>query len=261
MKSPFPGMDPWLEGRWSDVHAGLVVAIRTALQPLLPTDLRARAEERVLLETGDREFLATYRGDVAVVEKDRDPPDSVAEGPGTVEPVLIEIRIAPEVERWVQIVDVRGGNRVVTAIEVLSPWNKRPGSLNASYRKKVYDYARAGVNLVEIDLLRESRAHLEVGQPDLPPDRRAPYLASLRRAARPSRWEVYPMPLREPLPAVPVPLREYESDLLLPLQPLVDQVYREGGHDDLPYGEPPAPPLAPEDAAWADELLRAAGRR
>ena len=34
--SPFPGMDPYLEARWSDVHAALCPAIRAALQPLLP---------------------------------------------------------------------------------------------------------------------------------------------------------------------------------------------------------------------------------
>src|SRR5262249_23152161 len=51
MPSPFPGMDPYLEAHWRDVHAGLVIYARDALQGVLPGSLRARVEESVLLET------------------------------------------------------------------------------------------------------------------------------------------------------------------------------------------------------------------
>ena len=36
MRSPFPGMDPWLEQRWRDVHARLIVYIANQLQAQLP---------------------------------------------------------------------------------------------------------------------------------------------------------------------------------------------------------------------------------
>ncbi|MGA2497483.1 MAG: DUF4058 family protein [Tepidisphaeraceae bacterium] len=48
MKSPFPGMDPYLEKRRSDVHVGLIASIGESLQPKLPAALRARIVERVL---------------------------------------------------------------------------------------------------------------------------------------------------------------------------------------------------------------------
>jgi hypothetical protein len=51
MPSPFPGMDPYLEAHWRDVHARLVIYACDALQAMLPGSLRARVEERVLLET------------------------------------------------------------------------------------------------------------------------------------------------------------------------------------------------------------------
>ena len=51
MPSPFPGMDPYLEEHWRDVHAALIIYARDALQGVLPGSLRARVEERVLLET------------------------------------------------------------------------------------------------------------------------------------------------------------------------------------------------------------------
>ena len=227
MKSPFPGMDPYLETRWSDVHVTLLTYIGEALQPLLPPDLRARAEERA----------------------------------ATMEPILVEVAMRPPFERFVQIINVSNGNRVVTVIEILSPWNKRSGRRNDEYRQKIDDYADAGVNVVEIDLLRSSRGRLCVGQEDLPVERRTPYLVCVRRAQRADRWEVYPVPLREPLPRIPVPLREKDADVSLDLQPLIERVYVAGGHDDINYAVEPDPPLQADDARWADELLKSAGRR
>ncbi|MEX0701345.1 MAG: DUF4058 family protein [Planctomycetales bacterium] len=46
MPSPFPGMDPWLEQHWGDVHTRFVTYCSDRLQTALPRDLRARVEER-----------------------------------------------------------------------------------------------------------------------------------------------------------------------------------------------------------------------
>ena len=73
--------------------------------------------------------------------------------------------------------------------------------------------------------------------------------------------EIYRVPLREPLPAIRVPLRETDADVGLDLQALITQVYRHGRYDDIDYTVPPVPPLAPDDETWADELLREAGKR
>ena len=40
MKSPFPGMDPYLEQHWGDVHQAFVTYLRDSLQPQLPGGLR-----------------------------------------------------------------------------------------------------------------------------------------------------------------------------------------------------------------------------
>ena len=53
MKSPFPGMDPYLERHWGDVHQAVVTYIRDGLQSRLPGDLRARMQERVYIEIPD----------------------------------------------------------------------------------------------------------------------------------------------------------------------------------------------------------------
>jgi Protein of unknown function (DUF4058) len=48
MKSPLPGMDPYLERHWGDVHQAVITYIRDLLQSRLPSDLRARMQERAI---------------------------------------------------------------------------------------------------------------------------------------------------------------------------------------------------------------------
>jgi hypothetical protein len=69
------------------------------------------------------------------------------------------------------------------------------------------------------------------------------------------------VPLRARLPVVSIPLRPADRDVLLDLQAVLDQCYRNGGYDDLDYRGEPDPPLEWEDAAWANALLREQGRR
>jgi hypothetical protein len=62
--------------------------------------------------------------------------------------------------------------------------------------------------------------------------------------------------LREPLPTIPIPLRQTDADVGLRLQPLIDKIYEEGGHDDIDYArQPPDPPLSPADTQWAANLI------
>jgi hypothetical protein len=69
------------------------------------------------------------------------------------------------------------------------------------------------------------------------------------------------MALRRRLPVIGVPLRPADPDVPLDLQSIVEQCYRNGGYDDIDYRREPEPPLSPEDAAWADALLRQQGKR
>src|SRR5437667_8246514 len=69
MRSPFPGMDPWLELHWRDVHARLIIYIANQLQRQLPEPLVARAEEDVSVDIGE-ERPGLVRPDVAVAEQE-----------------------------------------------------------------------------------------------------------------------------------------------------------------------------------------------
>lgn len=160
-----------------------------------------------------------------------------------------------------QIIDLSTGGRVVTVIEFLSPSNKVPGMGRVQYQKKQRECRDADVNLVEIDLRRTGERELRYPSANLPRDYQTPYLACVYRGFGASRGEIYRMPLRERLPGIRIPLRPTDRDAVLDIQALVDQAYREARYDDIDYSAPIRPPLEPEDAAWAEGLLRAAGKR
>ena len=261
MKNPFPGMNPYLEAHWRDVHASLVIYIRNQLQRKLPAGLVARAEERVSID--DTGATLTYWPDVQVKELGRksttalhEPADTGSGEPEVMEPVLIVAE--PETERWVEIRDA--GGRVVTAIEVLSPANKSSAGLGA-YREKRSRFLAGGANFVEIDLLREGRDALGLPWNTLPAPEETRYRACVRRPSRPEQAELYLFPLRRRLPGIRIPLRESDTEVVLDLQPLVDMCFEDGGYAALDYSRDPEPPLATADAQWTDECLRRAGLR
>src|SRR4051794_58196 len=148
MKSPFPGMDPYLERHWEDVHTALIGYIRDALQPQLSEDLIARMEEKVYVEDDSETRLR--KPDVRVVH-DLTPwaPSTDAIGTAVLdEPMLLEPLGDPMRERSVLIYD-SAGNRIVTAIELLSPWNKSHGKAVNAYLEKREKYINSEMNLVE----------------------------------------------------------------------------------------------------------------
>src|SRR4051794_16721898 len=73
MRSPFPGMDPYLEdqGRWADFHSGIITYCRDALSERLPDDYVAQMGEEVRVVTWQVGRERTMRPDVAIVRGDR----------------------------------------------------------------------------------------------------------------------------------------------------------------------------------------------
>jgi hypothetical protein len=257
MKSPFHGMDPYLERHWRDVHLALIAETRRHLNQTLPRDLVARSDERVYVESGDLP-VREIAPDVRVVE--RPLPAAVSTAPGTTavaQPVLLSLESEPVRERYVEIREADGGKRI-TAIEFISPTNKAPGEGRDAYLKK---RAASDSNLVEVDLTRGGDWQKLMRPHRVPPEYRTTYRASVRRALRPDKGELFPIALRQRLPTIPVPLREGDADASMDLQFLFDRVYVDGRYDTVDYATECVPPLDADDAAWAAELLHAAGRR
>lgn len=266
MDSPFPGMDPYLERYWRGVHHAVVTYARDQLQAKLPRGLRADLEERVFVEADGFDQRSVHP-DVHVVERpERGGAVSGAAGPAVggvavAEPLVVHVESEPFTQGLVEIVDVSSGRRVITVIEFPIPANKTPGEGQDLYLQKQRETLEAGVSLVEIDLTRSGKRVMVLPPHRIPPSHRTLYQVCVRRGHRPSRVEVYRVPLQEPLPSIRIPLRESDPDVVLELQPLIAQAYVNGRHDDIDYRTDPDPPLEGADAAWADDLLRAQGRR
>ncbi len=269
MRSPFPGMDPYLEERWRDVHHRFLTYACDDLQGHLPDQLRARLEERVFVEPDEGPGRGIYP-DVRVVEY---PPRAGTAGtPGSetseseagvavIDSILIHGESEPATEGYIEIIDIGSGNRVVTVIELLSVSNKFAGEGQEKYLQKQREYRQGGVSLVEIDLLRSGQRVLAVPRSRVPPNYRTTYQVCVTRGWRPSEWQVYPVPLRRALPTISIPLRQTDAEVPLDLQALIDRCYHNGRYDDIDYRTEANPPLDAEDAAWADQLLKSSGLR
>lgn len=261
MLSPFPGVDPYLEQHWGDIHTRLMVYVCDQVDEQLPGDLQARVEESVMVDEEERS--RTIYPDVRVIEQ----PDSqigVKPSDATVAvavPCIVPIPDEHPTQRHVEIVDTNSGNRVITAIELLSPANKTDEAGRRAYRKKQSEYIEGFVNLVEIDFVRAGEPIFAVAESVVPWDHRTPYRVCVRRAVRQSVAEIFRVPLREPVPNFRIPLRTHDPDVVLQLQPLLDECYRRGRYSTIDYAQPPRPALDKEDEAWADELLREKGLR
>ncbi|MCS6840326.1 MAG: DUF4058 family protein [Roseiflexus sp.] len=263
MEPPFPGMDPYLERStlWPDVHTGLITAMRDYLQARIAPGYIAQIAPYVALE--QIEIAAPRRALVpAIGVYEREPAASAVASLAVDAPTLTGLALAEIPTRYARI-EIRSvvDETLVTAIELLSPVNKRPGPDGAeAYEKKRQELFQSGVHLLEIDLLRGGRRpHL--ARPDPLPA--APYFVFLSRAERWPVIDIWACPLQQPLPTVPVPLRRPDPDVPLPLTQIVQQVYRNARYDlRIDYRQPPPPPeLAPEEAAWLDAHLRAKGLR
>lgn len=226
MAGPFPGMDPWMEQQWGDAHHTLITFAREQIRPLLPPDLRARVEERVFVEALSGPERSMYP-DLRVVERTRVATPRMGSAgsaaAGASSPVIVDLTDEPMTQGYIQIVDARSGNRVVTVIEVLSPANKKAGQGQSMFLQKQEECRSAGISRVEIDLLRGGRRVLSVPEDRVPVSCRTPYRICVRRGWRPNEAELYPAPLQEPLPIISIPLREQDEDVPLALQPLIDQ--------------------------------------
>ncbi|MEO8429259.1 MAG: DUF4058 family protein [Verrucomicrobiota bacterium] len=263
MKSPFPGMDPYLETGWEDVHHRLTQYACDTLQLSLPDDLWARVEERVFVET-DAERKRHIVPDTfvsRVYPRPEPQPTELKEGGLAIaEPVVFDLHDLDITEGYIAIIDRHGGG-VVTVIEFLSPTNKTGGAGQEKYLEKQAEVLRSNASLVEIDLVRAGRSMLALPHYEIPIQHRGDYLACISPGWKRNRRELYPMPLRQRLPILPIPLRKQESAVPLDLQELVDQAYTTGRYDRLDYGVELDPPLSVDNAAWAETLLKAAGKR
>jgi len=268
MPSPFPGMDPYLEAPdiWPDFHDRMADQMSGDLNRTLPRPYYARLVMRPEIGIVGEETQGRIVPDVAAVRSSlpetgpRAPGLAVAGRPRTDLSPSVRMRVFHEPLRhhFVEIRDASRGHVLVTLIEIASPSNKRPGPDRRTYEAKQQEILQSDTSLVELDLLRageplvggpvvvESSGRLEP-RPD--------YVVGVSRAWQRGAkldYELFPVRLEEPLPCIPVPLREGEPEVPLDVQYVFNQAYDGGPYarGAVDYGAPPAPPLRPEQADW-----------
>jgi hypothetical protein len=214
MPSPFPGMDPYLEAPeiWEDFHASLAREIRDQLAPRLQPRYFAALTPRVTYEEVIIEEKRVAKPDVSGSKITETPLSSSAIAILPAPMVGLAVLEVPVKEQSIEIREARTGT-LVTAIEILSPVNKRRGhEAYETYRRKRRDLLRAGVHLLEIDFLRSGER-----PPLVTPLPEAPYFVFLSRVQRRPNVDIWPLPLRDEIPIVPVPLAEPDPDVALDL--------------------------------------------
>ncbi len=254
MPSPFPGMDPYLEGHlWPDVHSALAGKLRAALTPLLRPRYTARLAISVVEDsTPDNEIGIMYP-DVEVLRGATEGHQPTGPRPAaSASPATLTIPIIQPIEVRLVTIEIHDTARqqLVTAIEILSPVNKREPGLT-QYRQKRQRLHNGGVHLIELDLIR--RGTRPFTHPRIPA---APYLIALTRAQT-AATDIWALQLQSPLPTIPVPLLPPDADVLLDIAAAFRAVYDEAAYElSLDYHQPPPPPaLTAAETQWVAELL------
>ena len=265
MRSPFPGMDPYIEacGLWGDFHLELISEIKHALARAAPERYLVRAGERsyVVLVEEEGKTSRPFVPDVSVTtERPRKSSrkkggTAVAEPVPKAEPVLMRAFIEEEHrEAFVEIYEAAPEQRLVTCIEVLSPSNKRPHSPGWDlYLRKRQSLLLGEANLVEIDLLRGGQR-----MPMLDPWPDSPYTVLVARARKCAVCQVWPVSFKIPSPSIPVPLAKPDPDISLDLQPMINSIYQRSRYQrSIDYTKPLSPPLDDAETTWLKEQLPA----
>jgi hypothetical protein len=255
-QSPFPGMDPYLEDStlWQGVHHLLMVAMVDQLMPLITPKYFADFETEIVTDRIWDDYGDNQRANSELITEwfELSNPVSSTTAPVTPPSLRLTAPISTPTRLTTLQIRQREKNQLVTAIELLSPINKRLSDHRQNYLEKRIDYLDKGVHLVEIDLMRR--------WPRMPFEEIVPpcdYFVAVcygyeRRAC--DAWLIY---LRQPLPVLPIPLLKPDPAVPLDLGLALRTVYERGRYDlRIDYERPTDPPLSKEDADWAARLLQ-----
>ncbi|MEM9266668.1 MAG: DUF4058 family protein [Cyanobacteria bacterium P01_F01_bin.13] len=251
MPSPFPGMDPHLENPeiWPEVHSRLIVAIADSLAPNLHPNYYAAIEKRTYLDTPEDSILIGIP-DVSITSR---PPERKTESSSTTtlpQAEIVTLPLPEEVtERYLEIRDTQT-SAVITAIEILSPKNKRSGEGRDAYLRKRQQVLTTQTHLVEIDLLR-SQTPMPLGT-----QTKTDYRILVSRSNTRPKAELYGFNLQQFMPPFPIPLKSGDMEPEIKLKTILDDIYDRAGYSfRIDYQQPVKPALDQETQQWATELI------
>jgi hypothetical protein len=257
MANPFPGMNPYLEGYlWPGFHGDYCAEIKKQLARKLTPRYYPYSTRYLVLEEVDELAIATEIVPDAGIVQESPAPLPQSSTVLTAPPLRMRTVIRVPVPHYRIEIRDRLKRQLVTAIEFLSPSNKR-GTGRRKYLRKRERILNSDAHLIEIDLLHQGER-----VPMLDPYPQQPYFVLVSRVEQRPLTEVWPIALEQPLPTIPVPLKAGDPDVPLDLQLALKNVYDSTLYDEMiDYQEHPDAPLTLDESAWVDRLLRQAGRR
>ncbi|MFI5459815.1 MAG: DUF4058 family protein [Isosphaerales bacterium] len=262
MRSPFPGMDPYLEDPevWRGAHHRFISAADEQLQPQLNNrGYYVDVESRIWLERPERLVYP----DVALLRTQQRLPTTSESPGGTLvadEPVRLHSLENEVREDYLQIYEIDTRN-LITGIEFVSPNNKADHKARGLYVRKRRRLWAAEVNIVEVDLLRGGKPLVRLPKAVLQGFQPGGYVINVLRVDS-LDYEFYPVDLKSRLPRVGIPLKPGEPDVVLDLQAAIARIYEAGAYPlRIDYNRQPIPPLDEESACWSEKLLVDAGLR
>lgn len=265
-------MDPYLEDPeiWSGFHHRLADELAAQLNPQVGpkyyADIHAQTvSEEILVGTKPHTILP----DTGVYQKADSQIATLTRAAPRINGATIRVIDAP-LQRPIHIptqtklrsvrIYVTDSGQLVTSIELLSPYNKRPGKGLEKYRSKRRKILQSPVHLIEIDLLRGgTRPGPEVETPAISEE----YLLLLNRDPPHLQRisEIWPVALNDKLPLLPVPLLPPDEDVVIDLRTALDASYERAGYEwRIDYSKPiPPPDLRPEMAGWLTKFRQEIG--
>ncbi len=171
----------------------------------------------------------------------------------------VRLFVDDEIERWIEIHDAT--ERRVTVVELLSPANKQDELARSRYRNKRHTFHEQRRERSESGSGPARRRRLPRrgtnGHAYASCDLRRLHFSrdSSKGAGDLSDW------LARSLAHALHPLRPTDPDVVLDLQPLIDQCHERGRYHRLNYRTDLLPPFSEADAAWVDTFLREHGLR
>lgn len=207
MPITFPGMDPYLEGHlWPDVRLGLAFVIKEQLVPKVSPNYLVQTETYTVKDTFPEEDVGIMYPDIEILHKTKQvkEPEEAYQSSSIIIPTppTISVSSISAIEVRIPVLEIRDqkSNQLITAIEILSPVNKRNPGLKP-YRKKRIKLLESGVHLLEIDLLRRGKRPFIF--PNTP---KAHYWITLVRAET-AKTDIWAFNIQDQLPIVPIPLK------------------------------------------------------
>jgi hypothetical protein len=219
-------MDPFIEaGEWHDFHLSLTVGIARQIGPQLPehyqlwTDFTTQYTDNVEERADNRSYHP--EASTSLTDLGESIINDNGEGTLTLTPPT-KVFTAPVSRQRHLLLRDRRDQRLITAIEVLSPANKG-GSLG-KHLQKLETFWRSEVTTIDIDLLRGGTNPYITGDPEFDDNwPEAPYHVITTEPNR--QTAVWAVGLTEKLPPIPIPLTDPDPPAILDLQRAFTELY------------------------------------